>query len=101
MDTEGGGEAGTFHSQSRHTKGHMTNNYLTYSEEEALVDFVKDRGDFYNEINEQWTRPGRIACRRGLQEAATCQLRCARLGLNPKHSLWKSHSPSLARQPRK
>ena len=35
-----GGEAGP--SQSRYKKQHMTNVYLTDSDEKAIVDFVKD-----------------------------------------------------------
>ena len=42
MDTEAGGEASTSQSHSRHKKGHMTNIYPTDSDEEAIVDFVKD-----------------------------------------------------------
>ena len=42
MDTESGGEAGTSQSNSRHKKGYMTNIYLTDSDEEAFVDFVRD-----------------------------------------------------------
>ena len=43
MDTEGGGETSTFtECQSRRKKGHMTKIYLTDSDDEAIVDFVKD-----------------------------------------------------------
>ena len=41
MNIEGGGEVGTSQSQSRH-KGHMMNIYLTDSDEQDIVDFVKD-----------------------------------------------------------
>ena len=41
MDTESGGEAGISQSHSRHKKGHMTNIYLTDSDDMAIVDFVK------------------------------------------------------------
>ena len=41
MDTEAGGEAGTSQSHSRHKKGHMTNIYMTDSDEEAIVDFMR------------------------------------------------------------
>ena len=40
--TEAGGEAGTAQSHSRHKKQHTTNIFLTDSDEEAVVDFVKD-----------------------------------------------------------
>ena len=43
MDTEGGRDAGTSTQfQSRCKKRHATNIHLTDSEEEAIVDFVKD-----------------------------------------------------------
>ena len=43
MDPEGGGEASTsIECQFRHKTGHMTNIYLTDSDEEAILDFVKD-----------------------------------------------------------
>ena len=51
MDTEGEGDAGTSQSQSRrqgqmtNIQGQMTNIYLTDSDEEAIVDFVKDHAD--------------------------------------------------------
>ena len=54
MDTEGGGEAGTSQSQSRHKKGHITNIYLTDSDEEAIVDFV------YDNTNEHFKDTARV-----------------------------------------
>ena len=54
-DTEteaAGGEAGT--SQSRYKKGHMTNIYLTDSDKEALLDFLKDYEELYDKINEHF-----------------------------------------------
>ena len=42
MNTEGGGQMGTSQWQTRRRKGHMTNIYLTDSDEEAILDFVKD-----------------------------------------------------------
>ena len=42
MTTKRGGGAGTCHSHSRHKKGHLINIYLTDSDEEVIVDFVKD-----------------------------------------------------------
>ena len=43
MDTGGGGEAGaSTECLSRHEKGYMMIIYLTDSDEEAFVDFVKD-----------------------------------------------------------
>ena len=72
MDTEGGGEVGTSQSQSRYKKGHMTNIYLT--DEEAILDFFKDRKKLYNKTNEHFKDKTR----------KECLLKCARLGLNPK-----------------
>ena len=51
-ETEAGGEAGT--SQSRYKKGHMINIYLTDSDEEALVDFVKDQEELDDKTNEHF-----------------------------------------------
>ena len=43
MDTEGGGEASaSTECQSRCNKGYMMDSYLTDSDEEAIVEFVKD-----------------------------------------------------------
>ena len=47
MDPEGGGQLGTSQLQSRHKKGHMTNIYLMDSDEEAIVDIVKDHKELY------------------------------------------------------
>ena len=54
IDTDAGGEAGTSQSYSRHKKRHMTNIYLTDSEEEEIVDFVKDHKELYNKTNEHF-----------------------------------------------
>ena len=51
MDTEGGGKAGTSPSQFRHKKRPMTNIYLTDSDEEAIVDFVKVHDKLYDKTN--------------------------------------------------
>ena len=39
-------------SHSQHKKEHMTNIYLMDSDEEAIVDFVKDHGKLYDKTNE-------------------------------------------------
>ena len=52
--TEGGGEEGTSHLHSRQKKGHMINIYLTDSDEEAIVDFVKDHEELYDKTNEHF-----------------------------------------------
>ena len=49
MDTVTGGEVSTSQSQSGCKKGHMTNIYLTYSDEEAIVDSVKVHEESYNQ----------------------------------------------------
>ena len=54
MDTEAGGEADAFQMYSRHKKGHMTNIYLTDSDEEAIVDFVKDHEELYDKANKHF-----------------------------------------------
>ena len=60
MDTEDGGEAGT--PQSAGKKGHITNVYLTDSDEEAMT----------KPMITLRSRPGRIAYGRGSQATATC-----------------------------
>ena len=62
MDTEGGGEAKTSHSQYRHKKGYMTNIYLTDSDEEAIVDSVKDHEEHYNKTNKHFKDKARKEC---------------------------------------
>ena len=47
MDTEAGGEVGT-------SQSHMTNIYMKDSDEEAVVDFVKDHEEWYNKTNEHF-----------------------------------------------
>ena len=73
LDTEGGGQAGTSQSESRSKKGHITNIYLTDSDEEVIVNFVKDHAELYDKTNTLRTRPRRNACGRDLQAAATWQ----------------------------
>ena len=58
-DIEAGGEVGP--SQVRYKKGHMTNIYLTDSDEEAIVDFVKDHEDLYK-TNEHFKNIARKEC---------------------------------------
>ena len=60
-ETEAGrGEAGT--SQSCNKKGQMTNTYLTRSDEEAIVDFVKAHEGLYNKITEHFKDKARKEC---------------------------------------
>ena len=54
MDTEGEREAGISQSQSRQKKGHMANFYITDSDEEAIVDFVKSHEGLYDKTNEHF-----------------------------------------------
>ena len=94
--TEAGEDAGT--SQSQYKKGHMTNIYLTDSDQEVIVDFVKDHKELYNKINEHFsrTKQGRSVCGRGSTTAASCLSRCARPGLSCKrHFTETSHNQSL------
>ena len=62
MHTDGGGEAGTSQSQSRHKKGHMMNIYLTDSDDKAIVDFVKDYEELYFKTNEHFKDKARKEC---------------------------------------
>ena len=52
--TEGGGELGTSQSDLRHKKKHMTNILLMDSDEEAIVEFVKDHEELYDKTNEHF-----------------------------------------------
>ena len=40
----------------------MTNIYLTNSDEEAIVDFVKDKEEFYDKTNEHFKDKARKEC---------------------------------------
>ena len=40
-------------------KGHMTNIHLMNSDEEAIVDFVKDHMEFYDKTNEHFNYKAR------------------------------------------
>ena len=62
MDTESGGEAAMCQSHSRHKKGHMTNIYLTDSDEEAIVDFIKDHEEPYGKSNKLFKDKARKDC---------------------------------------
>ena len=56
MNTECGGESSEIATlcQSRHKKGNRTNTYLTESDEEIIVDFVKDHEDLYSKTNDKF-----------------------------------------------
>ena len=59
-ETETGGEVGT--SQSCYEKGHMSNIYLTDSNEDSIADFVKDHEEFYDKTNEYFEDKARKEC---------------------------------------
>ena len=61
MDTAGEGEACISQLHSTHKKGHMTNIYLTDSEE-AIMDFVKDHEELYDKTNEHFKEKTRKEC---------------------------------------
>ena len=48
--------------QSRSKKGHRMNIFLTDSDEEAIVDFVKDHEELYNKTHEKFKDKGRKDC---------------------------------------
>ena len=56
--TEGGGKVGTSQLHSMHKKGHITNTYLTDSDEEAIV----DHEELYNNTNEHFKDKARKEC---------------------------------------
>ena len=71
-------------SQSCYKKGHMTNRYLADSDEEAIVDFVKDQEELYDKTREHFKDKVR---KEFLWEQFTkcCKLSmCARAGLTRK-----------------
>ena len=49
-------------SQSCYKKGHMTNIHLTVSDEEAIVDFVKDHDELYYKTNKHFKDKARKEC---------------------------------------
>ena len=62
----------------------MTNIYLTNSDEEAIVDIVKDHKELYDKTNEHFKDKARQECLRE-RFANSCRLsRCARPGLSRK-----------------
>ena len=65
---------GTSQSQSLHKKGHRMT-FLTDSDEEAIVDFVKDHEELYDKTNEQFKDKARKNC---LWEgfASSCNIVC-------------------------
>ena len=69
-------EPGTSQLQPRHKKGHMTNSYLTDSEKEAIVNFVKDHEELFDKTNEQFKDKARKYC---LLERFTS---CCKLSVN-------------------
>ena len=54
------GEAGP--SQSRYKKGHMINVYLTDSDKDAIVDFVKDHEELYDKTNDYFNEKAKKEC---------------------------------------
>ena len=97
MDTEGGGEVGTSQLQSKHKMGHMTNIYLMDSNEEAVVDFVKNQEELYYKTNEKFK--ARKEC---LWERFANSFKCEKLGSNLKGlTTAKSHSSNLVRLQKK
>ena len=62
MDTDVGGEAFISQSHSRYKKEHMTNIYVTDSDEEGIVNFVKDHEELYDKTNKQFRDKARKEC---------------------------------------
>ena len=76
MDTDGGGDSRqrATDRQSSSKKGHLMNIYLTDSDEETVVDSVKDHKELYDKpTRSSRTTPGRIACEKDSQTAASSQ----------------------------
>ena len=84
-----GQEEGT--SQSKYEKGHMTNTCFTDSDEEAIVDFLKDHEELYDKTNDiSRTKQGRSVSESGLPTVASCLSRYARPGLTHKGHIARS-----------
>ena len=65
MDTEGGEQPSiSAQFQSRGKKGHMMNIYLTHSDGDSIVDFVKDHKKLNNKINKPFKDRARKNCPR-------------------------------------
>ena len=81
----------------------MTNIYLTDSDEELMMDFVKDHEELYNKTNEHFKDKARNECLwEKFANNQSCLSECARLGSNPKGlAMTNSCSTNLARLPRK
>ena len=63
MDIEGGAEASTStKSPSRNKKGHMAIIYSTDSDEEAIINFVKDHEKLYHKTNKHFNDKVRKYC---------------------------------------
>ena len=62
METEAGGEAGTYQTHSCDKKEHMTNIYPTNSDEEAIVNFVKDHKELFDKSNKHFKDKARREC---------------------------------------
>ena len=73
-DTEGRVKASaSTECKSRHKEGHMTNIYLTDSNEEFIADFVKDHEELCNQTQNKFKDNARKDfCGRGLQAATNC-----------------------------
>ena len=96
--TLGEGEEGTSHLHSRQKKGHMINIYLTDSDEEAIVDFVKDHGELYDKTNEHFKDKARKECpweRFGKSQKLS---RCSRAGMSRKGNIMASPRKSKSGQ---
>ena len=95
--TQGGGEAGTSQSHSRHKKGHMMNIYF-------YCGLVKDHEELYDKTDKHFKEKGQEVMPAGevrQQPHTVCQS-VQDLVLNSKgFSTENSPSPSLARLPRK
>ena len=71
--TEAGGETGTSQSHSQYKKGHMTNIYFRDSDEEAIVDIVKEHKELYDKTNDRFKdKVGSDVFDRGLPIVTTC-----------------------------
>ena len=83
IETKAGGEVAA--SQSRYKNWHITNVYLTDSDEEAIVDFLKDHKELHNKTSEHFKDKARKEFLwKYWSIVASSMSRCARPGLTHK-----------------
>ena len=103
MDTEAGGDLSTSQLKSTHKNGHMSNIYLTDSDKEATLEFVKDHEELCDKTNKHFKDKARKECP-WERFASSCNLsvKVWKTRFKSQRTCYKnSPSPSLTRLTRK